>query len=346
MSDRTGSDADPRPRQRAAPEARPGMRSPSRGTAGRSSASCRSCSWSRWVWRCCSRRSSSRPSTSRPGRWSRRCRSATRVLVNKLVHRFRDIDRGEIVVFNGLDSFTPEIQVEEPTNPVAKGAQAIASGHRLRPAERARLHQARDRHPWGTGRLLRHAAADHRQRGSRSRRTAYLFPGNRAVRDAVDIEGPNDRNLRPRRPPGALLDSRAHLDIASGTVSGRQGDRTGVRDRVAGGPLQWTRGSADLRPWAAARRPRATSRRARGRRRRLGRLVAPATPAASAGRRRADSGRHRRQPAPAPASRPARCVAPPSHRGRARGPAARPRPRRGEVGPRADPSPRGPLGTA
>src|SRR5215217_5771617 len=31
-----------------------------------------------------------------------------RVLVNKLVYRFREIHRGEIGVFNGLDSFSPE----------------------------------------------------------------------------------------------------------------------------------------------------------------------------------------------------------------------------------------------
>ena len=39
-----------------------------------------------------------------------------RVLVNKLVYRFRDIHRGEIVVFNGLDSFTPETIVQPPAN--------------------------------------------------------------------------------------------------------------------------------------------------------------------------------------------------------------------------------------
>jgi signal peptidase I len=39
-----------------------------------------------------------------------------RVLVNKLVYRFRDIHRGEIVVFNGLDSFQPEVTVPPPAN--------------------------------------------------------------------------------------------------------------------------------------------------------------------------------------------------------------------------------------
>jgi signal peptidase I len=39
-----------------------------------------------------------------------------RVLVNKLVYRFRDINRGEVVVFNGLDSFQAEVFVPPPRN--------------------------------------------------------------------------------------------------------------------------------------------------------------------------------------------------------------------------------------
>jgi signal peptidase I len=44
-----------------------------------------------------------------------------RVLVNKLVYDFRDIHRGEIVVFDGEGSFTePEFQLAEPTNGVQR----------------------------------------------------------------------------------------------------------------------------------------------------------------------------------------------------------------------------------
>src|SRR5437899_3670876 len=49
-----------------------------------------------------------------------------RVLVNKVVYHFRDIRRGEVVVFNGLDSFSPEVTVAEPTNPVGKGLRWLA----------------------------------------------------------------------------------------------------------------------------------------------------------------------------------------------------------------------------
>ncbi len=39
-----------------------------------------------------------------------------RVLVNKVVYKFRDPHRGEVVVFNGLDSFTREVVVPPPGN--------------------------------------------------------------------------------------------------------------------------------------------------------------------------------------------------------------------------------------
>jgi signal peptidase I len=40
-----------------------------------------------------------------------------RVLVNKVVYHLRPIERGDVVVFDGADSFTPEVQVQPPTNP-------------------------------------------------------------------------------------------------------------------------------------------------------------------------------------------------------------------------------------
>ena len=37
-----------------------------------------------------------------------------RVLVNKVVYHLRDIKRGDIVVFDGLDSWTPEVTTAQP----------------------------------------------------------------------------------------------------------------------------------------------------------------------------------------------------------------------------------------
>jgi signal peptidase I len=49
-----------------------------------------------------------------------------RVLVNKLVYRFRDIHRGEIVVFNGLDNFQPETQIAPPSNGLQRVLRSVS----------------------------------------------------------------------------------------------------------------------------------------------------------------------------------------------------------------------------
>ncbi|WP_243723472.1 signal peptidase I [Actinomadura sp. 7K507] len=59
-----------------------------------------------------------------------------RVLVNKLVYHFRDVERGDVIVFNGLDSWDPEVQVEEPGNPVSKVLRAIGTAFGVAPNEK------------------------------------------------------------------------------------------------------------------------------------------------------------------------------------------------------------------
>ncbi|XVQ13184.1 signal peptidase I [Spirillospora sp. CA-255316] len=59
-----------------------------------------------------------------------------RVLVNKIVYHTRDIKRGDIVVFNGLDSWDPEMQVQEPGNPVSKVLRAVGSAFGVAPNEK------------------------------------------------------------------------------------------------------------------------------------------------------------------------------------------------------------------
>ncbi|MEU8797066.1 signal peptidase I [Spirillospora sp. NPDC048819] len=59
-----------------------------------------------------------------------------RVLVNKIVYHTRDIARGDVIVFNGLDSWDPEVQVEEPGNPVSKVLRAIGTAFGVAPNEK------------------------------------------------------------------------------------------------------------------------------------------------------------------------------------------------------------------
>lgn len=60
-------------------------------------------------------------------------RVGDRVLVNKLVYHFRPIERGDIVVFNGLDSFTPEVQYVPPSNPVQRIFRSVGSAFGIAP---------------------------------------------------------------------------------------------------------------------------------------------------------------------------------------------------------------------
>lgn len=49
-----------------------------------------------------------------------------RVLVNKVVYHVRDIHRGDVVVFNGLNSFTPEVSIPQPANGVQRVLRSVA----------------------------------------------------------------------------------------------------------------------------------------------------------------------------------------------------------------------------
>nr|WP_179833372.1 signal peptidase I [Actinomadura citrea] len=59
-----------------------------------------------------------------------------RVLVNKIVYHTRDIARGDVIVFNGLDSWDPEVQVDEPSNPVSKALRAVGTAFGVAPNEK------------------------------------------------------------------------------------------------------------------------------------------------------------------------------------------------------------------
>src|SRR4051812_10495002 len=59
-----------------------------------------------------------------------------RVLVNKIVYHTRDIKRGDVVVFNGLDSWDPEVQYSQPSNPVSKVLHAVGSAFGVVPGEK------------------------------------------------------------------------------------------------------------------------------------------------------------------------------------------------------------------
>jgi signal peptidase I len=138
-----------------------------------------------------------------------------RVFVNKVVYDFHDPRRGDIVVFNGVDSFSPEVIVPPVTNPFAKLLQ-------------------------GFGRLVGFAPPDERDfvkrvvgvggdhvrccdvqgrvtvNGVPLDETAYIFPGNKPSDSTFSIIVPAGKLFVMGDHRAASADSRAHLGDPGG----------------------------------------------------------------------------------------------------------------------------------
>jgi signal peptidase I len=50
-----------------------------------------------------------------------------RVLVNRLSYKVGHVQRGQVVVFSGVDSWTPEGSISQPHNPVLRGLRKVGS---------------------------------------------------------------------------------------------------------------------------------------------------------------------------------------------------------------------------
>src|SRR3954468_21143793 len=59
-----------------------------------------------------------------------------RVLVNKMVYHTRDIERGDVVVFSGVDSWDGEFEMEEPSNPVTGFFRWVGTAFGVVPGEK------------------------------------------------------------------------------------------------------------------------------------------------------------------------------------------------------------------
>jgi signal peptidase I len=146
-----------------------------------------------------------------------------RVLVNKIVYHTRDIKRGDVVVFNGLDSWDPEVQYAEPKNPVSRVLRAVGSAFGVVPGEKDYIKRV-------IGVPGDHVACCDAQghvmvNGHPLAETGYLYTDSQTG----EQNKPSDAKFKVTVPPGHLwvmgdhrevsYDSRGHLgDPGGGTI--------------------------------------------------------------------------------------------------------------------------------
>jgi signal peptidase I len=140
-----------------------------------------------------------------------------RVLVNKIVYHTRDIARGDTVVFSGLDSWDPEVNYSEPSNPVSKALHALGGAFGLVPGEKDYIKRVigvpgdRVRCCDGQGHIT--------VNGTPIRETSYLFPGNKPSGQQFSVTVPQGRLWVMGDHRDVSYDSRGHLaDPGSGTI--------------------------------------------------------------------------------------------------------------------------------
>ena len=140
-----------------------------------------------------------------------------RVMVNKVVYHLRDIKRGDVVVFDGLDSFSPEVTITQPTNPVAKALSWFGSLVGFAPPSEKDFIKRVIGIPGD-----RVACCDAKGRvtvNGVALDEPYLFPGNTPSDSPFDITVPAGRLWVMGDHRAASSDSRAHLgDPGGGTV--------------------------------------------------------------------------------------------------------------------------------
>lgn len=138
-----------------------------------------------------------------------------RVLVNKVVYHLRPIQRGDVVVFDGVDSFTPEVTIVEPTDPVGKVVDWFGRTFGFAPPSE---HDFVKRVVGVAGDHVVCCDAGGRitVNGVPLDEGAYLYPGNAPSDDRFDIVVPAGKLWVMGDHRAASSDSRAHLGDPGG----------------------------------------------------------------------------------------------------------------------------------
>ncbi|MEZ0073013.1 signal peptidase I [Planotetraspora sp. GP83] len=139
-----------------------------------------------------------------------------RVLVNKLVYHVRDIERGDIVVFSGVDSWDPEVPYEEPGNPIAGFFHWVGTAFGVVPGEKDYIK-----------RVIGVPGDNVKCCDSKGRITvngtplneSYLYPGDVPSDTSFDVTVPKDRLWVMGDHRSLSFDSRRHTgDPGGGTI--------------------------------------------------------------------------------------------------------------------------------
>ncbi|MEO3809800.1 signal peptidase I [Sphaerisporangium sp. B11E5] len=131
-----------------------------------------------------------------------------RVLVNKLVYHTRDIERGDIVVFSGVDSWAAEVVVPEPANPVAGFFRWVGTAFGVVPGEKDYIKRVIGL----PGDVVKCCDAKGRitVNGVPLEEKAYLFPDDEPSQKFFEIKVPKDRLWVMGDHRSVSLDSRSH----------------------------------------------------------------------------------------------------------------------------------------
>jgi signal peptidase I len=131
-----------------------------------------------------------------------------RVLVNKLVYHTRNIERGDIVVFSGVDSWAAEVVVPEPANPVAGFFRWVGTAFGVVPGEKDYIKRVIGL----PGDVVKCCDAQGRitVNGVPLNETAYLYPDDEPSQKFFEIKVPKDRLWVMGDQRSVSLDSRSH----------------------------------------------------------------------------------------------------------------------------------------